>query len=681
MSRIDDNPYRPCPCGSGEKYKFCCLEKDREKRRKTPPMSLVPGYDQPPEDVVEKAREAHDRGTELIGRLRGREAIPYIEKAIRLFPQVPNPHNNLAMAYFLEGEIDKALEIAERVDRDIDPGNVFALGQRVHYLILLGRRDEARAAGDRLAGLRCRDEAAYIKKCEALARLGRHEDVHATALAGLRLHYPGVAYFAGVAAANLGRTGEAEGHLVRAADDPAHGRMAAAHLDRIRRKRGPGTLTGEWPYLELGLWMMPSLVKKIRGPKDARRYPGLVETIGSILDERLENDEAFEMLGMLGTPEAFEMLRRVAFGTFGTDELRTAALRVLQDKGALPKDTTVKMHLGGRWREVRATQHGPGPGPALQEELHPLMSEMVGLLKNRLWSKAAALGRKIVAKAPDSPVALHNLGSALRFGKRRREAEELFRRAMASDPSYLYSPAALIMMNLEDGKIEEAKAVLKQVELKGALDPDAYALYLLAQAELASADGDAESAARAWRLAEKIAPDHPGVAESRKSGYRNLAEGVAGLFEDARSRREKKLRRLLPANPTVADVLAGLSGEEIRKRAQGLRLPRLGGLKKEEMKNRVLEAVKSPDLVRAAVRQLEFEEREALRAIVRSGGPVSYEDYVKTPSPADEGPIPLDLPVHRLADLGFVAIGQIGRGIAIVIPSDLRPAIEAELGT
>jgi tetratricopeptide (TPR) repeat protein len=286
-----------------------------------------------------------------------------------------------------------------------------------------------------------------------------------------------------------------------------------------------------------------------------------------------------------------------------------------------------------------------------------------------------------VAKAPNSPVALHNLGSALRFGKRRREAEELFLRAMASDPGYLYSPAALIMMKLEDGKIEEAKAVLKQVELKGALDSDAYALYLLAQAELASADGDPESAARAWRLAEKIAPDHPGVVESRHSGVRNLAEGTAGLFEDTRRRREKKLRRLLPANPTVADVLSGLSGEEIRKRAQGLRLPRLGGLKKEELRARVLEAVKGSDLVRAAVRKLEFVEREALRAIVRSGGPVSYEDYMKTHSPPDEGPIPSDLPVHRLAEFGFVAIGQIGRGIAIVIPTDLRPAIEAELGT
>jgi tetratricopeptide (TPR) repeat protein len=337
------------------------------------------------------------------------------------------------------------------------------------------------------------------------------------------------------------------------------------------------------------------------------------------------------------------------------------------------------MFLGGRWREIRATQHGPGSGPGLPEELHPLMSEMVGLLKHRKWSKAITLGRKIVAKAPDSPVALHNLGSALRFSKRRREAEELFQRAMASDPGYLYAPAALIMMRLEEGDRKGAEEVLKKVELKGPLDPDAYAFYLLAQAELASAKGDPESAARAWHIAEKVAPEHPGVIESRKSGLRNLAEGIAGLFEQARRRGEKKRSRLLPPNPTVADALSGLTGEEIRMRAQGLRLPRLGGLKKEELRARVLDAVKSHEVIRAAARKLEVEEREVLKSIL-SKAPISYQEYMKSHSPPDDGPIALELPIHRLADHGFVAIGTIGRELSIVIPTELRPALEAEFG-
>jgi hypothetical protein len=34
MSKPDENVYRACPCGSGQKYKLCCLEKDRAERRK-----------------------------------------------------------------------------------------------------------------------------------------------------------------------------------------------------------------------------------------------------------------------------------------------------------------------------------------------------------------------------------------------------------------------------------------------------------------------------------------------------------------------------------------------------------------------------------------------------------------------------------------------------------------------
>jgi hypothetical protein len=33
MGKPTQDVYRPCPCGSGEKYKFCCLQRDRESRR------------------------------------------------------------------------------------------------------------------------------------------------------------------------------------------------------------------------------------------------------------------------------------------------------------------------------------------------------------------------------------------------------------------------------------------------------------------------------------------------------------------------------------------------------------------------------------------------------------------------------------------------------------------------
>jgi len=688
MSKVDDYPYRPCPCGSGAKYKFCCQEKNRQQRRSPPPLKLLPGYDQPPDDVVERAIQAHARATELIGRLRGLEAMPHIEEAIRLNPRIPNPYNNLAIAHFLEGDIEKALEVSERVDQEIDPGNVFALGQRVHYLILLGRRAEAKATGDRLIALRCRDGSAFVKKCEALARLARHPDVHATALEGLNSspdELTGLAFFAGVSAANLDRFDLAERHLAIALDDRAYGRMAASHLERLRKKRGPGTLSGEWPYLEWGFWMLPSLLRRLTSPEAAQRYPGIVETVSTLLDDRLDDPAVLHVLGLLGTPEAIDLLRKVAFGTIGADAIRTRALMVLQECGALPSGQQVKMWLGGEWRDIAATRQELTAESAkpLAEDLRPMMSEMLVLMRSRKWAKAERLGRRIVERAPDSSQALHNLAMALRFQKKRVEAEELLQRVMTNDPGYLFAPAALSTMKLEDGKLEEARAALRSVTLGEKVDPGGYVTFLLAQAEVAVLEHDFDVAMRSWRTAEDFAPDHPGVIASRTSLSRRLAEKAMSAAVRVRERKKQKQSRLLSANPTMEDVWGEATMAELREAARALRLPRLSGLKKEALRFRVQQAFQDPDRVRMLVAALEPEEQEELRKIAAAGGPVSYDGYLKEhPRPNIETPSFFwSPPVDRLAKIGLVAIGIVGREAAIVIPAGLKPAIESGLGS
>jgi tetratricopeptide (TPR) repeat protein len=688
MSKFDENPYRPCPCGSGEKYKFCCLEKDREERRMSPPMKLLPGYDQPPDNLVDEAIQAHDRGTELIGRLRGREAIPYIEKAIRLNPRVPNPYNNLAIAHFLEGDIEKALQISERVDREIDPDNVFALGQKVHYLILLGRREEAKATGDRLLSLRCHDGSAFVKKCEALARLGRHAEVLATALEGLRFspdERTGLEFFAGVAAANLGRYKEAERHLVPGLEDRALGRTAASNLERIRKKQGPGTLSGEWPYLEWGFWMLPSLLQRLATPEAARQYPGIVETVSTLLDDRFADPAVLHVLGLVGTPEAIDLLRKIAFGTFGTESLRTAALMILHECGAVADGKELRMWLGGEWREIKPVRQELTIEAArpLVEELRPKMSKMLRLIKSRKWSEAERLGREIVDRAPESPQALHNLAMALRYGGKRSEAEEILRRLMTSDPGYLYAPAALATMKLEDGKLEEAQSALRSVELREKVDPGGYVTYLLAQAEVAVREDDFESAMRSWRAAEDLAPDHPAVIESRNNPVRWLTELRQNSAKRARDRMTRKQNRLLSADPTAEEIWSDATVGDLRTAAQALRLPRLSGLKKESLRRKVVEAFGDLERVRMLVSLLPPAQKEALRQIAAAGGPLPYGEHLKSWSrPLGEKPPATGAsPVDRLAEVGLVAIGMVGHEVAIVIPSCLRSAIQSGLAS
>lgn len=68
--------YRPCPCASGKKYKFCCLPEDRRKERETravPEAPLPSGLN--PESVLRadlaEEEKARQRGLRLTDQRRG----------------------------------------------------------------------------------------------------------------------------------------------------------------------------------------------------------------------------------------------------------------------------------------------------------------------------------------------------------------------------------------------------------------------------------------------------------------------------------------------------------------------------------------------------------------------------------------------------------------------------------
>ena len=79
----------------------------------------------------------------------------------------------------------------------------------------------------------------------------------------------------------------------------------------------------DWPYLEWGHWASPDLMERTKVDDEARKFPGLIEAMVCLLNEGEAGDAPIRLLGLIGTPEAFDVLRRIAFGTFGSDELRT----------------------------------------------------------------------------------------------------------------------------------------------------------------------------------------------------------------------------------------------------------------------------------------------------------------------------------------------------------------------
>jgi tetratricopeptide (TPR) repeat protein len=149
----------PCPCGSGKKYKKCCLGRDEALARQTRPADLpVRNEDDFTAEILPKVDAAVDRllisvlrehpnyhttnyamGVYLATVVREPErAIPFFEKAVSLFPPMAEAHCNLGLCYTKAGRMPKA---------------VAALRQAIRY-----------SAGDSDIAQKARDELQFLGK-------------------------------------------------------------------------------------------------------------------------------------------------------------------------------------------------------------------------------------------------------------------------------------------------------------------------------------------------------------------------------------------------------------------------------------------------------------------------------------------------------------------------------------
>lgn len=693
MSKPFEDVYRLCPCGSGQKYKFCCLGKDRQKRHEMfgeSSWAMGPGGEPILFADLGDGERLCREGQQLMEAGRTQEAIPFFERSILKAPFVPQPHNNLALSHFMEGNFEKAVEIAERVDRVIAPGNVFGLGNLVHFQLIIGRRSEAERNAQRLENLPCPDESALTKKCEVFARLRWHEEVYAAATEGFRTAAdcrPIVAFFAGTAAANLARYDESLPYLREATRHPGLVRRAKRYLSLIERRQGPGTIDGDWPYLDFYQWAPPKLIERMIAEKKACSFPGLVEALVSFLNDKPESESALGALAGIGTPEAIAVLRKIGFGTYGSDNLRMTALMELQKAGEISGQEPLDVWLRGEWQQVRQVQFEltDDINTGLPEGLLGLMGEMLSVLRSKKWKQAEKIGRDLLAQAPKVPQVLYNLAMSVRMQGRDEESEELLKEAIAQNSSYLFAPALLARIRLKTGRLTEARQILKEVCLPEKMTHEGYALLLLAEADLSVLEGNFEAAARAWETAEEIAPDLEGVQEMRESLGRRFVDFFVKQDERKRRTREQQRKRLLTQDAGLKECLEVCTHGQLRMMARALELHPARS-KKEDLRRAITDLLKDAGTVRRLVESLHREAREALFHIYENGSFVSYEQFTRAHG-SDEADYECGLekipetPLGRLKALGLLAEGTIGNRECVCIPIEIRRALDQNISS
>lgn len=151
MPKIGRN--EPCPCGSGTKYKLCCLSKDQAAERAN--LAATREKDRARlHDIHATMREAQelDKASNAVVDLLKAGKLNQAEHAAREllvhYPQVHDGHDRLGMVYEARGQHREAADCYRRViafvnanPEDHDPAI------EAHYLKLIAKLDPPGSTG------------------------------------------------------------------------------------------------------------------------------------------------------------------------------------------------------------------------------------------------------------------------------------------------------------------------------------------------------------------------------------------------------------------------------------------------------------------------------------------------------------------------------------------------------
>lgn len=103
----------PCPCGSGKKYKHCCMDADLQAARQTAPDPDDEPSAQRQQEQEHLARDI-DKTFTLIRSTHYKEAIAAASKLMGRYPNEDRLHDIVATAHLYAGNFDAATAICRQ---------------------------------------------------------------------------------------------------------------------------------------------------------------------------------------------------------------------------------------------------------------------------------------------------------------------------------------------------------------------------------------------------------------------------------------------------------------------------------------------------------------------------------------------------------------------------------------
>ena len=520
--RID--PYSPCPCGSGKKYKFCCYLKRDENAAGSgtypfPKSSLfnkeleLTSSINNPEDIRQ-----FEEGLRLMKNCDFNAAIPIFRKVITSSPKFYSPANNLALCLFATGRIEDAIQVQnESINKSPLP-NPFGLCNLASFYYIKGDLISARRFLDMAVESEMPSVDACVKVCEVLARFHLHQDILNFVSTTEFENDPNICFYTGIAAANLDDRERAQSDLARVPLGYHKAAMARRYLDHLSEGSAPHTVSGDWPYLLLYEICPYDLIKKSSDSElnEWAHRAVMADVCEAMLNESV--DEVKPVAGIISGlkhPNATELLWKIVKGSYGPDELRIEALNILKMNGNIDRKEIIKVLLDGEIREIDLTSTCLNSDFRFGEKLPPKLDKqytrVIKIMQKKKpdWDAADKLLQGIMREAPDYYPAKYNYAITLLQRRRKKEAEPIVREIVEAYPEYLFARSTLLQILLADDRIDEAEELITSLPKIEDTHPDAMAVWMTGQViyyeYLEDYDKAADYAQKAYDLAPHLA--------------------------------------------------------------------------------------------------------------------------------------------------------------------------------
>lgn len=532
------DPYDPCPCGSGKKYKFCCYQKARDL-----PLERFSAQwaeaDPPPEaglfsslktPALAEGMLLNSRGVRLLAAGDYEGAIELFRKA--MLPGLEDfytPSNNLALCLYITGRLEETIRVQSQSLKDSSLPNPFGLANLATFHYANGDEALSRQCLEDALKLKMPSSDACVKVCEALSRFKRHQAILTLADASPYRSNPDVCFFTGVAAANLGDRARAKMDLSRQKESHFKAEMIRRYREHLRDGTAPHTVLEDWPYLFSYEVCPYELIKAAMSEEKTTWFERriVLDVAEVFLNETAAKPEpAIELLSGVRHPETAAFLWKITKGSFGPDRLRMAALQRLKEMGELQPKQEVEVLIKGKLTKVAMNGTNLNPdfrfGGTLPDALDKIYTKAImdAQKPNPNWDAIGRLYMRISREAPHYYPARFNYAITLLNRGRMDEAELLVRALVEEQPAYLFARATLLQIILKKNRMAEAAELIKTATIPEETHPLAMSSWLVAQTLYFEKTGEVDMARETIQSAYRIAPESPSV----KSLYKNYHE-------------------------------------------------------------------------------------------------------------------------------------------------------------